>query len=203
MHTRHGRRYLRARSATWLRALPARGPATAAATIPDQPPGEFLHIALALIAGYGGEPIDFTVANGGAGLILFGGDAHPNLIMSSTMRFVFVDTEWPQRLETNHPGLFRRPKVLPKPRAVTRPAGHGYNRPMEMTMSGEGRRADRARRDHGSVGVTYRATEFERVYVMAAARIRGKRALIRRDIPRDLIVLKSEPLTYRHRRNLQ
>jgi hypothetical protein len=30
------------------------------------------------------------------------------------------------------------------------------------------------------VGVTYWATEFERVYVMTAARIRGKRALIRR-----------------------
>jgi hypothetical protein len=74
---------------------------------------------------------------------------------------------------------------------------------MEMTTSGEGRRADRARRDHGSVGVTYWATEFERVYVMTAARIRGKRALIRRAIPRDRIVLKSEPLTYRHRRNLQ
>jgi hypothetical protein len=65
------------------------------------------------------------------------------------------------------------------------------------------RGGERTERDHGSVGVTYWATEFERVYVMTAARIRGKRALIRRDIPRDRNVLKSEPLTYRHRRNLQ
>jgi hypothetical protein len=201
MQTRHGRRYLRARSATWLRALPARGLATAAATIHDQPLGEFLHIAMAPTAGYGGKPIDFTVANGGAGLSSVATRIRTSLCPRPCASS--VSAEWPQRLETNHPGLFRRPKVLPKPRAVTRPAGHGYNRPMEMTMSGEGRRAHRARRDHGSVGVTYRATEFERVYVMTAARIRGKRPLIRRDIPRDRIVLKSEPLTYRHRRNLQ
>jgi hypothetical protein len=34
-----------------------------------------------------------------------------------------------------------------------------------------------------AVGVTYWATEFERVYLMTAARIRGKRALIQRDVP--------------------
>jgi hypothetical protein len=95
---------LRARSATWLRALPARGLATAAATIHDQPLGEFLHIAMAPIAGYAGEPTDFTVANGGAGLILIGSDAYPNLIMPSAMRFVFIGPESPQRAETNRPG---------------------------------------------------------------------------------------------------
>jgi hypothetical protein len=40
------------------------------------------------------------------------------------------------------------------------------------------------RTDHcasaAAVGVTYWATEFERVYIVTAARIRGKRALIRR-----------------------
>jgi hypothetical protein len=46
---------------------------------------------MAPIAIYGGEPADFTVANGGAGLILIAGDAHPKFIMPSTMRFVFVD----------------------------------------------------------------------------------------------------------------
>ena len=71
----------------------------------NQPLGEFLHIAMAPIAGYGGEPIDFTVANGGAGLILIGGDAHPNLIMPSTMRFVFIGPESPQPPESNRPGL--------------------------------------------------------------------------------------------------
>jgi hypothetical protein len=89
--------------------------------------------------------------------------------MSSTMRFVFIGTEWPQCLETNHPGLVSAAKGPAK------------------TKSG-----------HAACG-----SWFERVYVMTAARIRGKRALIRRDIPRDRIVLKSEPLTYRHRRNLQ
>jgi hypothetical protein len=70
----------------------------------NQPLGEFLHIAMAPIAGYAGEPTDFTVANGGAGLILIGSDAYPNLIMPSAMRFVFIGPESPQRAETNRPG---------------------------------------------------------------------------------------------------
>jgi hypothetical protein len=70
----------------------------------NQPLGEFLHIAMAPIAGYGGKPTDFTVANGGAGLILIAGDADPNFIMPSTMRFVFIDPGAPQHPETNHPG---------------------------------------------------------------------------------------------------
>lgn len=71
----------------------------------NQPFGEFLHIAMAPIAIYGGEPADFTVANGGAGLILLAGDAHPNFIMPSTMRFVFISPGAPQRPETNRPGI--------------------------------------------------------------------------------------------------
>jgi hypothetical protein len=67
----------------------------------NQPLGEFLHIAMAPIAGHGGEPTDFTVGNGGAGLILIGGDAHSNVIMPSAVRFVFIDPESPQRPETN------------------------------------------------------------------------------------------------------
>ena len=70
----------------------------------NQPLGEFLHIAMAPIARYGGEPTDLTVANGGAGLILIAGDAHPDFIMPSTMRFVFIGPEAPQRPETNRPG---------------------------------------------------------------------------------------------------
>jgi hypothetical protein len=71
----------------------------------NQPLGEFLHIAMAPVAGYGGKPTDFTIANGGAGLILIGGDAHPNLIMPSTMRFVFIGPDSPQGPETSRPGL--------------------------------------------------------------------------------------------------
>jgi hypothetical protein len=69
----------------------------------NQPLGEFLHIAMAPIAGRGGEPSDLTVANGGAGLVLIGGDAHPNLVMPSTVRFVFIGPESPQRPEANRP----------------------------------------------------------------------------------------------------
>jgi hypothetical protein len=70
----------------------------------DQPLGEFLHTAMTPIAIFGGEPTDFTVANGGAGLILIAGHADPNFIMPSAMRFVFVDPEPPKRPETNRPG---------------------------------------------------------------------------------------------------
>jgi hypothetical protein len=70
----------------------------------NQPLGEFLHIAMAPIAGYGGEPTDFTVANGGAGLLLIAGYADPNFVMPSTMRFVFIGPESPQGPETNRPG---------------------------------------------------------------------------------------------------
>jgi hypothetical protein len=70
----------------------------------NQPLGEFLHIAMAPIAIFGGESADFTVANGGAGLILIAGHADPNFIMPSAMRFVFIGPESPQRPETNHPG---------------------------------------------------------------------------------------------------
>jgi hypothetical protein len=71
----------------------------------NQPLGEFLHIAMAPIARYGGEPTDFTVANGGAGLILIAGDAHPKFMMPSTTRFVFISPAAPQRPETKRPGL--------------------------------------------------------------------------------------------------
>jgi hypothetical protein len=65
--------------------LPDRGLATARLQYLNQPLGEFLHIAMVPIAGRGGEPTDLTVANGGAGLVLIGGDAHPNLVMPSSL----------------------------------------------------------------------------------------------------------------------
>src|SRR5262245_51733558 len=43
----------------------------------DQPVGEFLHIAMKPVARYGGELVNFTVGNGGAGLMLVGGNGHP------------------------------------------------------------------------------------------------------------------------------
>ena len=58
----------------------------------DQPLGEFLRVAMAPIATYAGEPTDLTVANGGSGLLLVGGDARRELIVPIATRFVFVRT---------------------------------------------------------------------------------------------------------------
>jgi hypothetical protein len=51
----------------------------------DQP-----RIAMNPVARYGGEPVDFTIGNGGAGLLLIGGDFRSDLVVSGATRFVFV-----------------------------------------------------------------------------------------------------------------
>jgi hypothetical protein len=56
----------------------------------NQPLGEFLHIAMAPVATWRGELVDLTVANGGAGLLLLGGDGSPDLKLHSSVKFVFV-----------------------------------------------------------------------------------------------------------------
>jgi hypothetical protein len=56
----------------------------------DQPLGEFLRIAMIPVARYGGEPVDFTIGNGGAGLLLIGGEFRGDLVVSGATRFVFV-----------------------------------------------------------------------------------------------------------------
>jgi hypothetical protein len=56
----------------------------------NQPLGEFLHVAMKPQLTYRGDPVDFTLANGGAGLSLLGGSAHSNLVMSARAAFVFV-----------------------------------------------------------------------------------------------------------------
>jgi hypothetical protein len=56
----------------------------------DQPLGEALHIAMKPIATYGGELVDLTAANGGASLLLVGGDARPGSTQHASTRFVFV-----------------------------------------------------------------------------------------------------------------
>ena len=48
----------------------------------DQPLGKFLHIAMRPVAPYTGELVDFSVGNAGAGLILIGGDGHPDVLLS-------------------------------------------------------------------------------------------------------------------------
>jgi hypothetical protein len=83
---------------------------------------------MAPIARYSGEPTDFTVANGGAGLILIAGYADPNFIVPATMRFVFVGPESPQRPEANPPGLVSATKG----RAKTK-SGHSGMPVMDAT----------------------------------------------------------------------
>jgi hypothetical protein len=56
----------------------------------NQPVGEFLHIAMKPQRTYHGAPIDFSLANSGAGLALLGGSASPELVISASVRFVFV-----------------------------------------------------------------------------------------------------------------
>jgi hypothetical protein len=56
----------------------------------NQPVGEFLHIAMQPQRTYHGAPIDFSLANSGAGLALLGGSASPELVISANVTFVFV-----------------------------------------------------------------------------------------------------------------
>ncbi|GLR88895.1 hypothetical protein GCM10007857_56080 [Bradyrhizobium iriomotense] len=56
----------------------------------DQPMGEFLIIGMEPIKTWSGEPVILNVANGGAGLILFGQDGRPDAEISVISRFVFA-----------------------------------------------------------------------------------------------------------------
>jgi hypothetical protein len=56
----------------------------------EQPLGEFIQIAMEPIATYGGDLVDLTVGNGGAGLLLVGGSRPSGSIMHSSLRLVFV-----------------------------------------------------------------------------------------------------------------
>lgn len=56
----------------------------------DQPPGEFLNLAMEPIETSEGERVIFVVANGGAGLVLLGHDVNANPTFFRTSRFLFV-----------------------------------------------------------------------------------------------------------------
>jgi hypothetical protein len=56
----------------------------------DQPIGEFLHVGMDPITTWSGEPVILVVANGGAGLLLLGQDAHDDLKIPVRNRFLFV-----------------------------------------------------------------------------------------------------------------
>jgi hypothetical protein len=57
---------------------------------PDQPLGEYLHIAMEPVARFDGRPTHFTVAKGLAGWLLLGDDVRSDLVMASDVRVVFV-----------------------------------------------------------------------------------------------------------------
>jgi hypothetical protein len=56
----------------------------------DQPIGDGLEIAATPLATYEGDLVDFSLLNGGAGLLLVGGDARADGITSPRIRCVFV-----------------------------------------------------------------------------------------------------------------
>jgi hypothetical protein len=62
----------------------------------DQPIGEFLIIGMEPIRTWKGEPVILNVANGGAGLILFGQDGSADAEISVASRFLFVRSNEPE-----------------------------------------------------------------------------------------------------------
>jgi hypothetical protein len=56
----------------------------------DQPPGEFLHVAMYPVATPNAGHAAFVVGNGDGGLLLIGSDSRLDRIVPSTMRFVFL-----------------------------------------------------------------------------------------------------------------
>jgi hypothetical protein len=56
----------------------------------DQPVGEFLDIAMAPITIYGGHPVGFSLANGGAGLMLVGYIMKLDATVEQRRKFVFA-----------------------------------------------------------------------------------------------------------------
>jgi hypothetical protein len=56
----------------------------------DQPLGDFLHVAMRPVATYAGELVDFTLGNGGSALLLIGGDARPDLVLTGAVRVILM-----------------------------------------------------------------------------------------------------------------
>jgi hypothetical protein len=56
----------------------------------NQRVGEFLSVAMDPIADARGQPVSLSVANGGAGLLLFGGEGRADLAVPTSVRLVFV-----------------------------------------------------------------------------------------------------------------
>ena len=78
----------------------------------DQPIGEFFIIGMEPIRTWKGEPVILNVANGGAGLILFGQDGSADAEISVASRFLFV--------RSNEPELAKAGNTLDKAAALVR-----------------------------------------------------------------------------------
>jgi hypothetical protein len=70
----------------------------------DQPTGEFLNVGMRPIATWNGDLVIFTVANGGAGLILIGQNGSDDTKMPTSSTFVFARSrELPKVARTHEP----------------------------------------------------------------------------------------------------
>ena len=78
----------------------------------DQPIGEFLIIGMEPIRTWKGEPVILNVANGGAGLMLFGQDGSADAEISVASRFLFV--------RSNEPDLAKAADAFDKAAALLR-----------------------------------------------------------------------------------
>jgi hypothetical protein len=89
--------------ATGLELCPAEAGPVLRLNYLDQPPGEFLHLAMLPVARYSGELVDFILGNGGTDLMLIGGDARPETMMPGVVRLVFVQPR-PDAIGSASPG---------------------------------------------------------------------------------------------------
>jgi hypothetical protein len=81
--------YQRAR-ALGLRLCPAEVGPQLRLQYPEQPRGEFLHVAMEPVVTPRAGPAAFIVGNGGGGLLLIGSDARPERLVAPRVRFVFL-----------------------------------------------------------------------------------------------------------------
>jgi hypothetical protein len=110
----------------------------------DQPAGEFLHIAMQPVPTNRKDLVTLTVANGGAGLLLIGGDGRPDLVVPSTVRFVFVHRTSPRQHSRRNGATNALESSLPQILSDTVPSTWGETRAnnrLGLAKSGEGRGA--------------------------------------------------------------
>ena len=73
----------------------------------DQPLGEFLYVAMAPVATYGGAPTILALANAGTGPLLLGTDGDASFMAPRSWRFVFVAPRLTQQAAQTDPSRVR------------------------------------------------------------------------------------------------